>query len=150
MTKKADPKEEVLLAKDELRTDPGEPQPYETTQKDLRYFARRVKYWQKFWGLVNWRIDVFIGDSGPDFAGFFADWPGKCATFVLSEFTPWPWTRAKLDRSAFHEVSELMVSELSSYAEKYVSKEVVQEATHDVVRRLENRVFRYNWKEKKK
>jgi hypothetical protein len=71
--------------------------------------------------------------------------PGKIARLWLSpDWEDMPVNDTTIKRAAFHEVCELMLNPLVILAEsRYsVTPTAIEEATHDIIRRLENTMFK--------
>ncbi|GAJ06024.1 unnamed protein product, partial [marine sediment metagenome] len=51
--------------------------------------------------------------------------------------------KSKTKETAFHEIAELLLTKLSTLgAERYIGKEDIETAKHEIVRRLENCIYR--------
>jgi hypothetical protein len=115
-----------------------------TTQKQFEYFGKRVKRWQEFWKLANWRIDVSVGDSGDNYAHVYINHTGRCADVILNKANDIVVSNYQLDKTAFHEVCEVLLTVIIKYAEIGIASDIVHEVSHDLIRRLENVVFEAN------
>jgi len=99
-------------------------------------------YWQEKINLMDWRIDIYLRDLEKDTAAEVQmDFSSKVASITLSDTHPFPWHKKVLDRTAFHEVCEILLSELGYMATLYVKGSEVEEAVHKVIRTLENCVI---------
>lgn len=117
----------------------------ETTKQDFEYFTRRVRFWQRKLGFTWNEVKVIHGDQtkgGDECSAWYEScFGGRLITIGLSTLHSEPVTKKYLDMCAFHEIFESMLSDLRYFAMGYYSRGVVEEATHNVVRALENTVF---------
>ena len=115
-----------------------------TTDKESDYFVKRVHFWQEKLNLMNWRIDVYTKDLNKKdrSAEVNIDFTARYAVIFLAEKLPdtFVWNNKKLDRSAFHECCEILLSQLGVMAEQRYAKALVDEETHAIIRTLENAI----------
>lgn len=112
-----------------------------TTKKQYDYFADKVEHWQDFWHLGNWRIEVVVGDSGENYAHVHIVQVARAATIVLSDSSNESVSNYQLNKTAFHEVCEILLTQLIKCADAAAASDKVEEISHDIIRRLENIVF---------
>lgn len=115
---------------------------YKTTKKDFAEFKGEVGYWKLYFGLLNWEVECCHADAEGSRARCWVDIPGRMATLELA--LSWNETPQKnsIKLSAFHEICELLLRDLSGMCEAFYSKRLVDQKTHDVIRRLENTIFK--------
>jgi len=116
-----------------------------TTKKDFEIFKKEVKKWQDILGLQGWEIVcVHGGTDKENRAEYLTHITGRICTIYLAD--DWDGIADnKCDRAikqtAFHEVVELSLQDLRNYAQYYINEDLVDEATHKIVRMLENVLF---------
>jgi hypothetical protein len=119
----------------------GSPKGYRTTKIEEDFFIRRVFFWQELLNLMDWRFDIYVGDTGPDKdAAVTMGFSGRVVSIMLRDQTPTKWTKKRLDQIAFHECCEVLLGQLGYWAEQRYSKNEVEEGVHMVIRVLENAV----------
>jgi len=118
---------------------------YETSETDFNVFQQESLYWINKFGLTNWEI-MFkhnLYDEETDRALCYIEPQSHIATLVL----PFLWYSIKpseylIRRSAFHEVMEILLAEISILAnERFASKDKIETAIHSFIRIMENIVF---------
>lgn len=113
-------------------------------KKHFEIFKEECNLWVQRFGLVNWRISYeFHKINGA---------LGLCATFccdrvaaisLSTEFEDTDNLNNDIKKTAFHEVMELMISPLNACAKsRYITESEIDEARHDIIRRLENVVWK--------
>ena len=117
-----------------------------TTSAHFRIFERECRKWIKIFGLYDW--EVFIQHNKIESrAEINYNLRNKLATITFSK----EWTNYNhipvqdIRLTAFHEVMELMLARLVVVGRsRWVDESESDEASHDVIRRLEHVVFRGN------
>lgn len=114
---------------------------YQTTSKHYQFFKDECSKWIKFWGLIDWR--VFYEHIQIDAYGSCScDSPGKICTIQFSTKWDEPITEEGIKRVAFHEISEMLIGPLFSLSlSRFVTRNEIAEASHSIIRRLENCIF---------
>lgn len=114
--------------------------------EDFHLFTLAVSEIRKIFGLLDWEIYTILDDPerGDSMRGWMqGNFEDRIATIGLSP--DWSGSYLKnnfeIAKVAFHEVCELMLSDLGSLAERSVRKGIVDEETHKIIRKLENVVF---------
>ena len=115
-----------------------------TTKKDFELFKKECRKWIKIFSLLRWRVEYEHSDRYPDFrACCSSDLNNGLALISLT--IDWKEDLVTKDRvkiCAFHEVQELFLTRLASIAgTRFVTKAEVDEATHEIIRTLENVVY---------
>ena len=118
-----------------------------TTKKHFELFQKECNKWIEYFGLKQWRVFYehdYVDDA---YGSINAHHPGKVVTITLSK--SWEETKPNnkyIKRTAFHEICELLISPLERLAKSRfgVLEEEIQEEIHNIIRTLENTV----WKEK--
>ena len=109
------------------------------TEKHYKLFQRCVKKWIGIYGLHDWELSVVWEQTCSDsMAKCEADLEQKMATIKLN--TDWGKTKVtaeELDRTAYHEVLELLLMPLRFL----VLHTNPNQQIHDVIARIENAVW---------
>jgi len=116
---------------------------YKTTKQHFEIFKKNCQKWINIFGLKEWRVDFRHGTySEHSYGSIYWDYSGKCATIYLTEEWDEEVDLKQLEKTAFHEVCELLLCVLFDMVDKdkYSYDEKVKEF-HTVIRRLENSVF---------
>lgn len=118
---------------------------YDLTEEDFQIFKAECKKWLDFFGITEWEISYSF-EYLESRAESRIHWRGKQCTFCLTTHSP-KWDKFDARKSAFHEVCELLLTEMEFTAldEEIPYKErkgLTESARHGVIRRLENSVFR--------
>ena len=113
-----------------------------TTPKHLKYFVERCKYWQDLFSLKRYTINFLHADIDYSFASFKVSRAAMyCVVTLCKTWDGRVPTELELDRTAFHEISELMLVPLRHKAFLSCNEADVEKDTHEVIRTLENTVF---------
>ena len=80
------------------------------TRKQFDYFSQRVRYWVKYFGLLDWTVYIIKEDLDCPAEIRYNDY-GRSATFVLAKYRD-DQTRRDLEESAVHEVVHLALASL--------------------------------------
>lgn len=108
-----------------------------TTKKDFEVFKKECLKWVEFYGLKDWRISYDQKDTEANAeTRYFLE--NKSAVISLSNKYPCETT---LGRLAFHEVSELLLVEITHKLNWFLNTQEVNTMAHTIIRRLENSVF---------
>ncbi len=78
------------------------------THQQFEYFSRRVRYWVKYFGLLDWTIYIIKEDLDCPAEIRYNDY-SRSATFVLAKYRD-DQTRKDLEHSALHEVIHLALA----------------------------------------
>lgn len=113
-----------------------------TTKKDFELFKKEFWKWFNYFGLKNWVVT--FNHSGIDAIAFCTpDIENRAALIELSkEVHDLDHTEERIRRAAFHEVCELLLADMRQMAYATFSYEIVNKTNHEIVRTLENTVFR--------
>jgi len=115
---------------------------YKTTKKDFAEFKKEAEYWIEYFGLINWDMHFQHIHIEEFRAQCWVNVPGKRCDIELATEWGLPPKKKGIKLVAFHEVCELMLRALSLMAEGRYANLTVQSETHDIIRRLENTIFR--------
>lgn len=118
-------------------------------KKEPDYFAlfeKEASHWLWYFGLHDWRV-VFYHDElhTGNIAETHMDYVGKCASMILAKgLEPHFYTTEGIKRTAFHEVCELLLGSLYCLIDPHSDREhdAMSKAGHEIIRRLENTVYR--------
>ena len=118
---------------------------YKTTEQDFQIFQEAVAFWQRKLGMLSWQLytrHTFMKDQ----QGYsVVNLSARCATLTLSttlsNYDEPPGDRI-IRRIAFHEVCEVLMARMMICAEaRYVQRDELEEARHEVIRTLESVIF---------
>ncbi|MCK5504082.1 MAG: hypothetical protein KAJ10_02910 [Thermodesulfovibrionia bacterium] len=120
-----------------------------TENEDFEYFKVCVKKWIEYFGLYNWEVCVTFEDNEDDtgslaFTSFIVD--NRRADIALcADWGDTEMTEFELDKTAFHEVTEILLLNIRYLAGKreYNEKEL-DGAIHSVIRILTAKIFEQN------
>ena len=124
---------------------------FRTTTKHFKQFKRECRKWIRIFGLYGWEVYYFHEDDGAGrraWASYKAI--GRICIMCLNRNWKTVKPTKRLVRlAAFHEVCELLLARVNTEAKyRFASEEVVDEASHEVIRVLE-KVLWENGVEKK-
>jgi len=116
-----------------------------TTKAHFELFKTECQKWQKFFGLLSWRI-MYLHEEprSKAMASCATSLSQRVATIRLNP----KWPREELNdkiikETAFHEICELLLTRLDHYmtARFVIDDSDFEEALHEVIRTLENVIF---------
>lgn len=115
-----------------------------TTKEQFQLFKKECEKWIKFWGLTEWSMYYYHEKLGSEsFAQCCWNLNGRVASITLNTHIDEDKNQWDYKKSAFHEVCELLLSELDGLIrDRFVSKSHIDIAFHAVIRRLENCVLK--------
>jgi len=115
---------------------------YKTTKKDFAEFKKECEKWIEYFHLNNYEHFFAHEDAKGRRARCWYDLVGRVTTIILG--TKWEEVPEKheIRRAAFHEACELLLSGLVILAENMFDKNHVAKQTHEIIRRLENTIFK--------
>lgn len=111
-------------------------------------FKKEAGYWLQYFGLLDWCVTFYYEElADGNFAETRIKYVGKCAAIILAKDADSDYyTEEYVKRTAFHEVCELMLGSLYGIIEQHIvagrDYDAVAKAGHDIIRRLENTVYR--------
>lgn len=113
------------------------------TKKALTLFQDNVLKFMAYFSLMEWEPVVAIVDNDDIRGQCRTDPPARIAYFDLGKswITQQDPPEIEIRRTAFHEVLELLLIELRSYADESTNDEIVDGAIHRVIRIFENTIF---------
>lgn len=118
-----------------------------TTKEDFELFKSDCLHWIEFFGLQDWMVSFLHEKDGEALAWVNVDYDNSTATISFNK--DWIdnkvfYKEEEIRMIAFHEVSELLISELDTLArERYgVTEDRLLKARHKFIHRMENSVFR--------
>jgi len=126
----------------------------ELTEDQYVLFQEEAEYWLDKFNLRNWevyygRISDKEGEEGEGFADCRADGVNRvaCLRLALSYYSVDKLRFPRvIHKAAFHEVCELMLSDLRSTS-RYAELET-DAIVHEIIRRLEHTVFIPDWQQR--
>jgi len=115
---------------------------YKTTKKDFATYKKECEFWIEYFGLKHWEVCYYHADVDNAAGSCRVDLVDGSASILLGTMFYIPVTKREIQLTAFHEVCELMSSHIWVRMEKWYSKPLVQKWIHDIIRRLENTIFK--------
>lgn len=113
--------------------------------KKFNYFIERVYYWVSYFGLYNWRITVHLDEDSEEndlaYTTFVVS-NKRADIFLCADWQDIEMTDIELDRTAFHEVTEVLLLKIRYLAGKrtYNSDEIDGEI-HSIISILTEKIF---------
>ena len=119
-----------------------------TTKKDFELFKSECEKWIEFFGLKGWQISFSYEKLSKGKAECTYNIVNR--SVLLSFNKQWNTesendkiTPENIKRDAFHEVSEMLLCKLRNLAEyRFTTQYEIDEAVHEIIRTLENVVFK--------
>lgn len=112
----------------------------------FKYFTDRVNHWADFFGLYNWDINVHADEDDDDntLAETYSNIDNKRADiYLIMDWGDTEMTQYGLDKTAFHEVLEVMLAEIRYIAGKRdIRFGEIDAAIHSIIRILTAKIFR--------
>jgi len=117
-----------------------------TNATDFKFFKRRVNYWIRLFGLLDWNPVFIHKDLGDDpdlcgaLAGMTADPPHRIATFYFNiDRGEDDLSEDAIDYDARHEVLHLLHYDFDALARsRFVSISELDRLEHAMIARIEN------------
>ena len=121
------------------------------SKKQYLQFMEDVGDWVDYFGLKDWEINCEFSkqDKDEEPKRGSASFNTKARIAVITLYDNWPGdsvisrvTDLLVAKTAFHEVCEVLLGGLAILAnERGCPMELINEKTHEVIRRLENTIF---------
>lgn len=118
------------------------------TKTQFNWFCDEVKHWTKFLGCLEWECRFKLEEDDEALAS--ATWSAEDGIILFTLAARWnsksdiPNSHS-LSKVAFHEVCEVLLSDLNDLASVLFSRVKVNKEIHRVIRKLENTVFENEW-----
>lgn len=115
----------------------------ELTDSDFELFKSHCESWLGFFGLFGWRVYYFFEECDGAYAEVRCDIIGRVASITLNKkVAKRDFDQHSLDRTAFHEVCEILFARVKSINNaRYVADDEMEEEIHHLIRTLENVVY---------
>jgi hypothetical protein len=115
-----------------------------TTKEDFEKFKKFTMYWVDFFGLRNWEVEFDHKEDDTSMAYTTFNVLNRNVMIVLAmDWGERKVTDEELDKTAFHEVCEVLLLKIRYIADaRYIMDEDIGSEIHDVIRVLENVVWR--------
>lgn len=115
-----------------------------TSKKDFELYKKECLKWIKVFGLLDWEPYFDHNEKVTESTARCSfNHESKNVTFTL--FQDWEGeiiSCETINMCAFHEVMELLLCKMTSLChERFITENEIQEATHAIIRRLENVVY---------
>lgn len=125
---------------------------YQTTKKDYDKFKQETKYWVDKLGLYDFEITVAHDQTNDDaLAEATVNREACWANSTLQHNWDAPPYAGQIERVAFHEAMEIVLSPLWMLAERrFVTPDELEQAKHTIIKRLENCVWKPDFDKRKK
>ena len=110
---------------------------------NIKYFNKRVYFYQKYFGLEDWEISIFSQKDNRTRARCNFNMEGRIASIHYSK----SWIKDKrvkkeeVNRVAFHEVAELFLSDTRIGLLASMAEPLADEKIHKIIRFLENKIL---------
>ena len=108
----------------------------------FEHFKLEVKKYIDQFSLGDWEISFSLDDLTEEDATMEPDLNARSAKFTFPRKNETD-NHLEIRRTAFHEVCELLLSEMYNYLDKQYNSDFTQELGHRIIRRLENAEFGY-------
>ena len=117
---------------------------YKTTKKHFEIFKKECEKWIEYFGLKDWDIHYAHREDADNLGTCGYNMVSCHATISLTiNWDDDEPTTVAVKKIAFHEVSELLLARLVSVAHtRSATGHDIEEATHGIIRRMENSVFK--------
>jgi hypothetical protein len=116
-----------------------------TSEKDFEIFKEEIRFWLKFFNLLNWDIDYHHEelDVG-DLANVMGNYTQYHADIRFNEhWCEEYYSEEQIRKVAFHEVVEILLMEIRQLAHlRFVAPEQIEASLHGVIQRLTNTIWR--------
>ena len=119
---------------------PPEEKVYKTSKRHFKLFCDEINKFVDIFGLVGWEVyfehKQYLSNVQ---AVCITDQQGRTCTIALStEWIALKPTDLEVRRAAFHEVCELLLSRLNTFAKyRFVKESQIDEESHNLIRILE-------------
>ncbi len=113
---------------------------YKTTKRHFKLFCDEARKFIDIFGLAGWEVyfehKKYISDA---LALCVTDQQGRTCTIALStEWVELKPTDLEVRKAAFHEVCELLLSRLNTFAkDRFVRESQIDEESHSIIRTFE-------------
>jgi len=111
---------------------------YKTTKCDFAEFKKEAEFWIGYFGLKEWEVSYTHEDIDNGYAKSNASYQTKIATITLDIVLP---DKRKVKLYAFHEVCELMFTQVSDFITGTFSGYERNQSVHNIIIRLQNTIF---------
>jgi len=116
------------------------------SKENFEFFKKECLSWTRFFGIYQWDCRFIFEDDDDAMARIEWGVEDGIACFYLAK----KWDKDEvsdynLSLCAFHEVCELLLSELNDMARRCNKDRMTNGAIHRVIRTLENTIFEYEW-----
>lgn len=118
----------------------------ETKKKHFKFFKKRCRHWLEHFGLNRYEV-YFEHKKCNNVAEIYYNIAGGIATIRLNTnpvgISP---SRGELDKTAFHEVLELLLARLNVLAKcRYVCESEIDTEIHTIIRTFESAYSKGRW-----
>lgn len=117
----------------------------DNSEEFISFFKERVRFYQKELGLQSYCIDILPQIKENTHASTYDGDTDKQRSnrrlniaYTLDFMHDKDTTFEEVDKSAFHEVCEVLLLDLRRYADKSCSEVIIDKEVHKVIRTLEN------------
>lgn len=113
---------------------------HKITKKHLKTFNKCVHFYLTNFSLKDWEVEVEVGeDETTTRAECFTSLEDKYCKIKIDPRWDVEPTPVELNKTAFHEVMELLLSPLYSLAkDRFITEKQISEAGHSIIMRLQN------------
>jgi len=115
---------------------------YKTDSKDLNVFIGECKYWIKYFSLADFEVYYVHENTEGARASYYANTLSMMCTIKLSVDWDYKPHKIEIQKVAFHEVCHMLIVKLGVAACAGISKDYVDQYEHEIIRRMENSIFK--------
>jgi len=120
----------------------------QTTEEDFMFYISEFKRYQQAFNLLDWEVNYQWESMNDCRACIQINVEGKLATTCLNRDYDVMYDEAEISKCAFHECMELFLGTLTCKAAmRFIREDEVEEATHTVIRTLENVLWEPGWEQ---
>lgn len=120
------------------------------TKSHYQYFCKRVHYWLKIFGLLEWRVSFeYLEEYGGDILAE-CSWDYEDKTAMFNFYADWSQVvldDEHIDEIAFHEVGELLLNRINDLLTPQYSNKLITAEIHQIIHTLANVVLPQNKKD---
>ena len=120
----------------------------QTTEEDFMFYISEFKRYQQAFNLMDWEVNYQWESMNDCRACIQINVEGKLATTCLNRDYDVLYDEAEISKCAFHECMELFLGTLTCKgSQRFIREDEIEEATHTVIRTLENVLWEPGWEQ---
>lgn len=119
-----------------------------TTEEDFMFYISEFKRYQTTFNLLDWEVNYQWEAMNDCRACIQINVEGKMATTCFNKEYDVVYDEAEVSKCAFHECMELFLGTLTCKgSQRFIREDEIEEATHTVIRTLENVLWEPQWEQ---